>query len=529
MSPTVGHSVIEAVRDRGVDTAFGIPGTHNLELYRALDELGLRAVTTRHEQGAGYGADGWSQLSGRPGFVVTTSGPGLLNVAAAAASAYCESRPLLIMSSGAPRGTQLGTGELHEVKDPIGALGAVLAWSRRAESAAEAVALVHDAFDGFVRARPRPVHIEVPLDLLEETADRAALGRPRGEPSLGADAALDGQLAAAARILLAASRPVILAGGGSLGAAGALLALAEGLGAPVISTINGKGVIRETHPLAVGSQLRCAAARDLANAADALLIVGSKLGAAEMWDGRIDPAGQVIRIDIDPGQLRIGPRADITIVAHSTTAVAALAAAVSEAAPAACADEWPDLAGVRAAINAEVEAADPTSVAVSRAIIAALPDDAVIAGDSSQITYLGAASTLPALAPHQLLCTPTYATLGYGLPAGIGAAIAAPERVVVCLIGDGALMFAVQELATAVAERVRLIVVCVDNGGYREIKQNMLAKGIAPLGVDLPQPDWVGLGRSFGMTAAGVSLGTVADALSSAVARDGGTLLHLRV
>ena len=131
-----GAAVVESLRANGVELIFGIPGTHNLELYRHLPAAGITAITTRHEQGAGYAADGYHQVSGRPGVVITTSGPAVFNVAAAAGTAYAESRPLLIISPGLPRGTDGGdAGQLHETKDASGAMDRIVAWSRRVESA----------------------------------------------------------------------------------------------------------------------------------------------------------------------------------------------------------------------------------------------------------------------------------------------------------------------------------------------------------------------------------------------------------
>jgi acetolactate synthase-1/2/3 large subunit len=301
---TTGWVVMEAIRGYGVDTVFGIPGTHNLEFYRPLSSLGIRPVTTRHEQGAGYGADGWSLQTGMPGVVVTTSGPGLLNALSAAGTAYCESRPMVILSPGPARGSEFSdVGTLHETKDQLAAASAVVEWGRRVTSAAEAVAAVHDAFALFATGRPRPVYIEVPLDLLEEevqgiTSDDLA---PRVFPPTAAPS--DDAVTEAARLLNAASDPVILAGGGSRRAGAALRAVAERLGAPVVTTANAKGVLDEHHPLSLGANLRLAAARDRARDADVLLVVGSKLGEAELWVDRLDARGTVIRVVLLASQI----------------------------------------------------------------------------------------------------------------------------------------------------------------------------------------------------------------------------------
>ncbi|WP_366125346.1 thiamine pyrophosphate-dependent enzyme [uncultured Microbacterium sp.] len=161
-------------------------------------------------------------------------------------------------------------------------------------------------------------------------------------------------------------------------------------------------------------------------------------------------------------------------------------------------------------------------------IATALPDDAIVAGDSSQIVYLALANVLRRSGPHALLYTPTYATLGYGLPAAIGARVAQPDRPVVAVVGDGALMFAVNEIATAVEQRLDLTIVCVDNGGYAEIRQNEVDRGMTPVGVDLVQPDWPALARAFGAEGERVEAGEdLAPVIRTAIAGGGVRLVHV--
>jgi len=521
---TAGRAVLETIRSYGVTTVFGIPGTHNLEFYRPLADLGVHAVTTRHEQGAGYGADGWAQQTGLPGVVITTSGPGLQNAMSAIGTAFCESRPLIVLSPGVPLGDEFrDVGTLHETKDASAMVGAIAEWSRRVASAAEAVAAVHDAFELFRTGRPRPVHIEIPLDVLEAPADvpaAARTARPAPAPERGDAAAIQ----QAVELLAGAESPVIVAGGGATRAAREVTELAERLGAPVLTTLNGKGTLDEHHPLSLGSNLRLAAAREVAEAADVLVVLGSKLGEAELWAPRLEARGRVIRIDRSPAQLHKNLEATVGIVGDTAAVVAELVAALpGDARPRA------DLAASRAAIAEETRATAPADVALAERIVDALPDDAIVAGDSSQIVYLALANVLRRSRPHSLLYTPTYATLGYGLPAAIGARVAAPERPVVAVLGDGALMFAVNELMTAVEQRLDLTIVCVDNGGYAEIKQNELDRGIRPIGVDLAQPDWAALATAFGATGVRVDdARELGDAIRDAIAAGGVRLVHVR-
>ncbi|MEV3871282.1 thiamine pyrophosphate-dependent enzyme [Streptomyces sp. NPDC049906] len=522
---TAGRAVLQTLRAYGITTVFGIPGTHNLELYRPLSDLGIHAVTTRHEQGAGYAADGWGQQTGLPGVVITTSGPGLQNAMSAVGTAYCESRPLIVLSPGAPLGQEFGDrGSLHETKDASGMAGAVAEWSRRVASAAEAVQAVHDAFVLFRTARPRPVHIEIPLDVLEGPArvpSAAREARPTPPPAAGDPDAV----ARAAALLATAANPVVIAGGGATRATAEVTALAERLRAPVLTTLNGKGTVDERHALSLGANLRLPAPRAVAEASDVLLVLGSKLGEAELWVPALRPGGRVVRVDVSADQLQKNLAADLAVQGDVAAVVTALLSALPDRGAAAT----PDLSTARAETAAQIVEALPATVELGARIVEALPDDAIVAGDSSQIVYLAVANQLRQARPHSMLYMPTYATLGYGLPAAIGARLADPTRPVVTVTGDGALMFCVNELATAVEQRLDLTVVCVDNGGYAEIKQNERDRGIPPVGVDLVQPDWAALATAFGATGTRVESGAdVGAAIRAAVEAGGVHLVHIR-
>ncbi|MFF1573191.1 thiamine pyrophosphate-binding protein [Leifsonia sp. NPDC058292] len=511
---TTGWVVIETLRNYGIDTVFGIPGTHNLEFYRPLSALGVHPVTTRHEQGAGYAADGWSLQTGKPGVVITTSGPGLLNALSAAATAYCESRPMIILSPGPARGHEFAdVGTLHETKDQLAAASAIVEWGRRVQSADEAVQAVHDAFELFATGRPRPVYLEVPLDLLDEKTDLPAESlTARESPAIAAPDAV--AVAEAARLLDAATDPVILAGGGSRAATTELRALAERLGAPVVTTLNAKGVLDERHPLSLGSNLRLAAARNRARDADVLLVVGSKLGEAELWVDKLEARGHVIRVDRVESQLHKNQPAEVGIVADAPAALAAITDALGAQEPRVDARVPETLE----AVAAECTQLSAVNTELADVIVAALPDDAIVATDSSQIAYWGLLNRMRVATPDSTPYMPTYATLGYGLPAAIGARLAAPHRPVFAVVGDGALMFSLQEFITVVEQRLDVTVIVVDNGGYAEIKQNEADAGIAPIAVDLVQPDWVAVADAFGGTGHRVASG---DDLARAVATAG--------
>ncbi|MGY1594956.1 thiamine pyrophosphate-binding protein [Geodermatophilus sp. SYSU D00708] len=515
-----GAAVVETLAAHGVDTVFGIPGTHNLELYRHLAAAGIRPVTPRHEQGAGYAAEAYARVSGRPGVVVTTSGPGLTNAMTAAATAYAESQPVLVVSPGVPTGTEgADLGLLHECKDSSGAMDRLVRWSRRVRSADEAAEAVTEAFASFTGGRPRPVHVEIPVDVLEQ--DWA--GTPRTADPAPAPAPDPDAVRRAAALLAAARRPLLIAGGGAVDAAAEVTGLAEALGAPVATTVNGKGVLAEDHPLSVGASVRLRALQHEAAACDALLVVGSELGDSDLWEGRI-AAPVVVRVDVDAGQLHKNCPATVGLHADAAPALRALRALL----PDRTGDGARRAAELRAACRAEARSDGGTHEEVNAAVRAALPADAVLAGDSSQVTYRGSVHFFDVPAPRRFCYTPGFATLGYGLPATVGAALARPGRPVAALLGDGALMFAVQELVTLAELRLPVPVVVVDNGGYREIRDQEVARGIPPTAVDLTTPDLAAIATAMGAhgvrTADPAALtAVVADALSA----DRPTLVHL--
>jgi len=521
---TAGWAVLETLKKYGVDTVFGIPGTHNLEFYRPLKHLGIRAVTSRHEQGAGYGADGWSLQTGFPGVVITTSGPGLLNVLSAVATSFAESRPMIILSPGVAQGAEFSdVGSLHETKDQFSAAQSVVEWGRRVESVEEAIQAVHDAFDFFATGRPRPVYIEVPLNILEAETnianDLMAPTQPSELPSVNAQT-----LAEAAELLDGAENPVILAGGGSLSATHELRVLAERLNAPVITTTNGKGALDEYHRLSLGANLRLPVVRNIAKSADVLLVIGAKLGEADLWVDALEAEGKVIRIDRLESQIHKNQVAHLGLVGQASDTLKALLAEV----PPGERSLRVDVPAVLKTVVQESRELDPKNTDLGISLAEALPEDVILTTDSSMIAYWGLLNMLKTRRPNSTPYMATYATLDYGLPAGIGAKIGAPDRPVVTVVGDGALMFSVQELMTAIEQDLDLTVIVVDNGGYAEIKNNEIDAGIAPISVDLAQPEWPALARAFG--GEGASLSEISElplAVKSAVSTGGLQLIHI--
>ncbi|MFF4079199.1 thiamine pyrophosphate-binding protein [Streptomyces sp. NPDC001777] len=514
---TGGEALVRALAAHGVSLAFGIPGTHNLEIYRHLAAHGIDHVNPRHEQGAGYAADAWARVTGRPGVAITTTGPALLNIAAAVGQAYSDSVPLLVVSPGMPlRHPRRSTGLLHETHGRAEVLRDVAAVSHRVSSVEEIGAAVARAFTLFRTRRPRPVHIEIPLDLL--TAVEPA-GPVRTAPPLSPATADPQALAAAAGALRAAVRPGIVLGGGARGAAAECLRLAEELGAPVVTSANGKGIVAETHPLSLGVSLHSPAVRRWLAECDAVLAVGTELAESDLWEPLPALGGTLVRADIDPAQMYAEPPAGIPLVGDARPTLRALLAALPEpgparpetdgarpgavaASPATAAHRAVSahraVAALRDERNAESRGRDAHLLPYLAAIGSVLPARTVLTSDSAQCCYYGALPHLPITPEGRYLHPTGFGTLGYALPAALGAKAADPTRPVVALSGDGGLQFSVQELATAVQLGFPLPVVVFDNGGYGEIRDEMVSRGDHPVAVDLPRVDLPALARAYG-------------------------------
>jgi acetolactate synthase-1/2/3 large subunit len=494
---TLGRYLIEALEAAGVRHVFGIPGVHNLELYRGLEGASLRHVTGRHEQGLGFMADGYARLSGRPGVCFTISGPGVSNIATALGQAYGDSIPLLVIASQNRRGDAgSGRGFLHELPEQRALAASVTAASFAIGEPAELPAALTQAFAIFAAARPRPVYIEISLDLLGASADALALPVHDSSPPR-ADASA---LGAAAASLAGAKRPLVLAGGGALHAAAMVQRLVEHLGAPLVMTTNARGLLPCAHPLAVAMSPSLQAVRALIGAADVVLAVGTELGPTD-YDiygvSEFPPPANLIRIDIDAGQLTRGATPRVALWGDAAQALEQLLER-NLGAPRPGAGNDAAAATRRQALE-ELSPAYQSHLRLLNLIRDTLPD-AVLVGDSTQLVYAGNLGFSAARPGSWFNSATGYGTLGYALPASTGAGLAAPQRPIVCLVGDGGLQFSLGELAVLRDVDAWTAIIVWNNRGYGEIRTSMLAAGIHPAGVDVQPPDLALLAAAYGYT-----------------------------
>jgi 5-guanidino-2-oxopentanoate decarboxylase len=531
MSRNVGGYLVELLQKNDIDTVFGIPGVHNLELYRGLTSANLRHVLVRHEQGAGFAADGFARLSGRPAAAFVISGPGLTNIMTAVAQAYSDSVPLLVVAS-APVRASFGKrwGVLHELYDQAALAAGVFGVARSAHSAEDVRDHLRLCLASFRMGRPRPAYLEVPLDVLAETTTLEA-HRFEGTP-LWPQASPE-QIDAAVRLLAVAARPLIIAGGGARRAGAELHRLVEALDCPLVTTAAGKGVLAESHPANFGASLPYRPIQQLILDADVVLAVGTELGETDMYfTTKLPLGGLLIRVDVDPVKLSDQYAADVCIWSDAHAALHSINQALaSRSEDAAARSGWRTAAGGAAKYRAEIAAGLDSQAhaqwSALRAIKTALPWDGVVFSDMTQIAYLGNYA-YPVENPGQWFHPSGYGTLGYALPAALGAKISSPARAVIALAGDFGLQFTLPELMTAVEAGLSLPIVVWNNSALGQIRDDMVAAGIAQLGVIGLNPDFVALAHAYGAEGYRVhDAAALTDAIRTALTQSGPTLIEV--
>jgi len=523
---TGGEWVVEALRAEGVRHVFGIPGIHNLAIYDALlRQTEIAHVLTRHEQGAGFMADGYARASGRPGVVLVTTGPGATNALTPLVEAHAGSQPVLLLMSDIPAALiGQGVGALHEVPNQIDCFRPVCRWAETLGAGRDIPGAVQGAFHLFRTGRPGPIALSIPTDLL--TARVAAQLTPPGQ---GRRPPCDVRLVeTAARSLRTARRPLLVAGGGVVAAeAGAeLVALAERLGAPVVTTVMGRGAIAERHPRWLGVLSNKHASQPALEAADVVLAVGCRFTHRStrglLLDLAFRPDQTLIHLDLDPTVLGKLYTPTLGIVGDARDGLAGLLAALGPG-PAAEWD-WSWLAARRAARSPRYTATIDRVLGILRERLAA---DAIVVSDQTGINYW-MEWHFPVLAPRTFLYPVGSATLGYAVPAAIGAQIARPDRQVVAVAGDGGFLSSVNELATAVKYRLPIVFLVFNDDRYGAIKW-LQEKIFGRWGeVDLANPDFPALARAFGAAGERLpGLEALGPALDTALAHPGPTLLEL--
>jgi acetolactate synthase-1/2/3 large subunit len=446
-------------------------------------------------------ADGYARVKGKPGVGLVVPGPGVQNASAALGTAYACSSPVLLIA-GQVESYNLGQdkGALHEINDQMDIIRPVTKWCRRIMSVTDIPGSIHEAMHQMKTGRPRPTEIEIPWDVLGMTAEVSLV--PKGEyPRVVPPRE---EVSRAAQLLLAAKRPFIWAGGGAIlsDASAELVELAEALGAPVATTPEGKGAISEDHPLSLGAAYYgFGAAYWAVSKADVFLAVGTRLTWLMRPGTALKAPQKLVHLDADPAVIGKNFPAEVAMVAD---AKAGLRALVEEIRRKQVSKEgralWPqpELVEFRAKHRRWLEETAPLQTGIIKTLRRELPDDAILVAGVTNIGYW-CNLVYPVRRPRTFLTSSYFATLGFSFPTALGAKVAAPDRPVVCVVGDGGFMYACAELATAVRYGINLItLVFTDNAfGSTKSDQQVNFQGRV-LGTDLNNPDFAKLAELFG-------------------------------
>lgn len=523
-----GETMVELLEEYGCEYVFGIPGTHAIELYRGLGSSRLKHILARHEQGAGFMADGYARISGKPGLCFLITGPGLTNAVTSIAQAYSDSVPMLVITPVNER-ESLGKswGRLHETSDQKSITAPITNFSARVMKEQDFPDTLAKAFDSFDSGRPLPVHMEIPLDLLGEQARLKKWHKSTGAEK---NKASNQQINDVAGLLKTARNPVIIVGGGAIRAASAVRELAEHLSIPVVTSTAGKGVLPESHELSLGATFSIGATQDFVLSADVILAIGTELADTDFWRNDFRFPGRLVRVDLDPVKLNNLHDPEIAICGDSKDFAERLCVEVKSQKLTGN-DKKLTVTKVRA-LKAEfvgcLSEKELEHLAILKAIRKVLPEDGIVVADMTQIAYT-ANRFLDMELPGQYLHPSGYGTLGYALPAGIGAKIAAPDRAVVILVGDSGILYTLQEMATAAELELNIVLILWNNGGLGQIKDDMIDAGYPPMAVEPKNPDYVALAQSFGWSAETLGhISELEDIFAAALTRVGPSLIEIK-
>ncbi len=488
----LGVQISYFLKSCDVQVIFGIPGVHNQELYRGIQESGLSHVLARHEQGAGFMADGYARATGKPGVAYVITGPGLCNIMTPMGQAYSDSVPMLVISSCLDE-FAMRRGQLHQMLDQEAAAEAVCDWSETANSAQAAYGLLDRAFGEFKSNRARPKHIQVPISQLEANV----LGFPN-KGSFSCPKPYDCEnIKRAADMLVNASQPLFILGGGAIKTD--FTELVRRSGAAFFTTFSGRGLIEGNHSNYMGSALARPGSAETIAKADLVIVIGSELGEVDIWRRELGHKAPMVRVDIDPEVLSDHHYADLRILMRAEDFVPALVSQLTDQTQP-CLWEGDSIRNDRKLWQAQAEAEFPGIAPIVRAIKDAMPEEAMIFSDMTQFAYL-AKEIWDMPRPGHWHHPFGFGALGYALPAAIGGSVARPGLPTVAISGDYGFQYTLPELGVAVELGLSLPILLWDNQKLKAIEDSMIAAQIAPNAVQALNPDFGALAKAYGALA----------------------------
>ena len=487
----VAEHIVARLHAEGIDTLFGIPGNHNLAFHRALAPTSIDHVTARHEQGAGFMADGYARATGRVGVCLLISGPGVTNVLTAAAQALGDSSRMLIIATESRRGGQ--TGLLHALPDQLAVAHGVCRAAFSIDTPEDTGPALDNVFAELTDGIPGPVYLQVPTDVVEANSGASNAG----SPTVHRDALVcsDDEIQQAADVLAHAASPLIVVGGGAADAGDELRQLLSIWPAPVLNTVNAKGLLPASHPLHVGGSPSLACHRAAFRAADAALIVGSECAETDydlLMQGDPTFPETVVRIDCNPQHLHTNVRADVALCGDAARCMAQLAERLSQRPP----DAALEAAGALRRATRDEHHYHRDFETLFR-IVESHFGEGVVVGDSCRPTYYATWMYEPSRPRSYFHSVAGYGTLGFAIPAAIGAALARPDDRVLGIIGDGGAQFTIAELAVAAHLLIGVTFLIWNNNGYAEIVNSMAGSGTLTQAAEIEAPDFQSLSSAF--------------------------------
>jgi thiamine pyrophosphate-dependent acetolactate synthase large subunit-like protein len=522
--------LVKALEGENVDTLFGIPGVHNLKIYDALAKSSIKHVTSRNESGAGFMADGYARISGKVGTAIVISGPGLTNILTPMGQAFHDAIPMVVISSQLPTTiNKQSTGYLHELKNSTIMAQSVSKESRTITSVTQIEAYVHEAYTLAKSGKPGPVHLEVPLDILAAfiEVDQYASYEESIITEVNDDA-----VEKAATLINQYERVAIIAGGGACDAANQVNQLVEKLSAPILQTAAGKGIVSDYHPLCIGTRLPYQNVLDYLSEQEIIIAIGTQLAPTDLWEMPLNLKGKLIQIDIDADAFYRNYSADLGVKGHALKVLNKLLPMLE----AKHGDRSAEVKGLKetASKNAPTVTGNTvtfkTAMSFLQTVEKVLGKEGAFITDMTTAAYIGL-SEYNAVSARSFLHPVGFGTLGYSMPAAIGAKLCHPDQDIIALIGDGGFQFTMQELAVACTEALPLPIVIWNNDGYGEIKRNEKAMGFEKLiAVDNNNPDFVLLAKAYGIEGIRVTnVDELENALKEGLKKTLPTIIELHV
>jgi acetolactate synthase I/II/III large subunit len=532
-------AIMECLKAEGVEHVFGLPGGANLPTYDALYDAGLRHIQCRHEQGAGHAAEGYAKASGRVGVALATSGPGATNLVTAIADAVMDSVPTVFIT-GQVRTDLLGTDGFQEA-DVTGITLPIVKHSIMIREPNEIPVAIHEAFHIASTGRPGPVLVDIPQDLSRADIDYepvSALDLPGYQPTTEGNVK---QVKLAAKALANARRPVIYAGGGVVNANASkeLVELCLSDRFPVTCTLMGLGGFPAPHEQWLGmlGMHGTRAANYSMDEADLIVAIGARFD--DRITGKLSefaPRAKFIHIDVDPAEISKNVAAHIPIVGDAKQVLPKLTTEYRalKADSARLDGWWQRIDGWREKHPLRYDDSETAEIKPQRMIEALYEvtgGDAIVTSDVGQ-HQMWTAQYFHFDGPRKWINSGGLGTMGFGLPAAMGAKVACPDESVICVAGDGSVVMNIQELATCVTEKIPIKVFIMNNGYLGMVRQwQELFWDRRYSSVEMgSSPDWVKLAEAFGATGLRVEdKGELTDVMKTAMETDGPVVCDVRV